>query len=116
LGLAVTAAAGTFGADRAGIVGVAFGMTVGYAAVFALTSASAVVPFLGWSAWAAHLARLGAWFTTFMAASLLTAHVPLGIASPWADFAARAALLFAWLLPVCGTWAYRHYANLEARR
>lgn len=116
LGLAVTVAAGTFGADRAGIVGVAFGMTVGYAAVFALTSGSAVVPFLGWSAWAAHLSRLGGWFAAFVAASLLTAHVPLGFVTPWADSAARTALLFGWLLPVCGTWACRHFAKLEARR
>ena len=43
-GLAVLAVAGTLGADRAGIVGVAWGMSLGYAAVSALTSARRLRP------------------------------------------------------------------------
>src|SRR4051812_7916662 len=53
-GLAVTALAGAIGADRAGIVGVAWGMTIGYAAVAGLTGATACVPALGWRAWWGH--------------------------------------------------------------
>ena len=43
-GLAVLAVAGTLGADRAGIVGVAWGTSLGYAAVSALTSAHRLRP------------------------------------------------------------------------
>src|SRR5205085_11413610 len=40
-GFVVTAAAGTVGADRAGIVGVAWGLSLGYSAVVLLTSPAA---------------------------------------------------------------------------
>jgi len=109
LGLAATAAAGTLGADRGGIVGVAWGMTAGYAAVFALTSAAAAVPFVGWTAWAAHQFRLAVWLAGFAGATLFTAHVPLGIEGRWPAFAARVALLSAWLIPACSLWAWRGF-------
>ena len=85
LGLALTAAAGSIGADRAGIVGVAWGMTIGYAAVYVLTSATAFVP-LGWDCWwVRHQARLA---RTARRASRparsSTAHVPLGLDDPLA--------------------------------
>ena len=41
-----------------GIVGVAWGMTIGYAAVAWLTGAAAWVPILGWRPWWAHQSRL----------------------------------------------------------
>jgi O-antigen/teichoic acid export membrane protein len=108
IGLAVTAAAGTIGADTAGIVGVAAGMTVGYTAVFLLTSATGLVPLLGVTKWAGHLARLGAIGLAFATATLLTAHLPLRIRHPLADLAARSAILAAWLLPALWVWARSH--------
>ena len=107
-GLAVTASAGAVGADRAGIVGVAWGMSVGYASVYLLTSAAAVVPWLGWSGWVRHQARLAATLFGFTAGTLLTAHVPLSLAGRWPDLTARVALLAAWLLPTLWVWGARH--------
>ena len=54
-----TAVAGAIGADRAGIVGVAWGMTIGYAAVAWLTGAAACVPALGWRPGGPHQAPAG---------------------------------------------------------
>lgn len=117
VGLAAAAAAGTVGADRGGIVGVAWGMSAGYAVVFLLTSAAAVVPFAGWSAWARHLLRLAVRLAAFAAAALATAHAPLGVAGPRADFAARAALVSAWVVAACGVWAWRHgWGGFAGRR
>ena len=64
-GLVLTVLAGWVGADRAGIVGVAWGMSLGYATVYLLTSATAFLPALGWRGWFVHLGRLAgtlAWF------------------------------------------------------
>jgi O-antigen/teichoic acid export membrane protein len=108
LGLAVTAAAGTIGADRAGIVGVAWGMSIGYLAVFLLTTAAALVPALGTSEWAQHLGRLGRMAAGFVGTTLLTTHLPLGLSGRWADLAARIALLVAWLLPTLWLWGRRY--------
>ena len=60
LDIVKTAVAGTRGADRSGIVGVAWGMSAGYAAVFGLTSLAAFVPRLGLGFWISHQGRLAA--------------------------------------------------------
>jgi O-antigen/teichoic acid export membrane protein len=57
-GLAVLATAGIAGADRWGIVGVAGGASVGYAAIFLLTTAVAWIPDLGLRGWASGLSRI----------------------------------------------------------
>jgi O-antigen/teichoic acid export membrane protein len=106
-GLAVTAAAGAAGADRAGIVGVAWGMTVGYAAVFGLTSASALVPLLGVRAWLGHVGNLARTLAWFAAGALLSAHAPTGLTNPVVDLAARCGFLTLWLLPPLLCWARR---------
>jgi len=108
IGLTATAWAGWLGADRAGIVGVARGMTAGYAALFLLTSAAAVVPDLGAAAWARHLSVLGRTAFGFAAGTLATAHLPLGLRHPWLDLSARGAILAAWLVPTLWVWAGRH--------
>ena len=81
-GLAVLAVAGTLGADRAGIVGVAWGTSLGYAAVSALTSATAFVPTLGWRAWLSHQARLARTLAWYAAGTILAAHVPDPVRGP----------------------------------
>jgi len=117
LGLALTAAAGTVGADRAGIVGVAWGMTAGYSAVYLLTSAVAFVRPLGWRAWLAHLARLGVTLLPFVAGALATERFPLPALPLVATFAARCTLLAAWLLPVLWMWGRAHdWGGLRGRR
>jgi O-antigen/teichoic acid export membrane protein len=108
LGFGVTVAAGTIGADRAGIVGVAWGMTIGYTAVFVLTSATAVVPWLGVGRWVEHMTGLCQVLGGFALATLLTAHVPLGYRNRWLDLAARSLLLSMWLLPALWFWGRRH--------
>jgi O-antigen/teichoic acid export membrane protein len=105
MGLAITAAAGAVGADRAGIVGVAWGMTAGYLAVFALTSAAALVPLLGLRAWAGHLARLGGTSAWFAAGTLCSAYLPMGISNPWADLGTRCGLTSLWVVPTLLAWA-----------
>jgi O-antigen/teichoic acid export membrane protein len=107
-GLAVTAAAGSVGADRAGIVGVAWGMTLGYTALFWLTTAAAIAPTLGAGVWLRHVARLAWVGFGFAAGTLATAHVPLGLQNLRLDVAARAAILLMWLVPVLWVWADRH--------
>ena len=108
LGLGVLAAAGTVGADRAGIVGVAWGMTVGYSVVFLLPSAAAVVPWLGVGGWTRHVAKLARTLGGFALATLATAHVPLGLPGRWLDLAARSVVLSVWLLPVMWLWGRGH--------
>jgi O-antigen/teichoic acid export membrane protein len=107
LGLALTAAAGTLGAGRAGIVGVAWGMSLGYAGVYLLTGAVALAPGLGARAWLAHQARLAATLAGFAAGTLVAAHVPLDLPR-WVAFAARCLILAAWILPPLILWARRH--------
>ena len=97
--LAFTSLAGVIGADHSGIVGVAWAMTLGYSMAYILTSAAALVPPLGPTAWITHQARLAQTFAGFTAATLLTTHIPLNLPTFAADLAARSALLSAWLLP-----------------
>ena len=98
-GLAVLAVAGTLGADRAGIVGVAWGMSLGYAAVSALTSAHRLRPH-------ARVAGLaGPSGSTGADPGLVRGR---GRSSPRTSpipFAARCAVLAAWSSPRSGSGA-----------
>ncbi len=108
LGLAITAVAISIGADSAGIVGVAWGMTFGSALLFLLLSATAIVPLLGLSRWTRHQARLFVMIGGFSTATLLTAHLDLGLRPGWLDLAAHCMLLTVWLAPTLWIWADRH--------
>ena len=108
LGLGITSIACLWGADHAGIVGVAWGMTVGYASVFGITNASAFVPLIGLVRWIEHLRRLSLTLAGFSLATLLVAHVKLGIVNRWQDLAMRSLLLASWLLPTLYLWARIH--------
>jgi O-antigen/teichoic acid export membrane protein len=107
-GLALTAAAGAVGAERAGIVGVAWGMSIGYAAVYVLTSAAAFAQPLGLRAWTTHLVRLAGSILPFLAGAFLTSWMPIRGVSSWVDFAARCAILAAWGLPLLWLWGKQH--------
>ena len=107
-GFIVTFATGAIGVERSGIVGLAAGMSVGYASVFALTTAAAIVPFLGWFAWAAHLGRLSRNALVFITGTLVVAHVPIWFESGLADAALRLTLLLGWLIPTLLLWGNRH--------
>jgi O-antigen/teichoic acid export membrane protein len=107
LGLALTAAAGVIGAGSGGIVGVAWGMTIGYAGVYLLTTAVAFAPGLGARAWLAHQGRLARTLAGFAAGALVAAHVPLDLPR-WVAFAARCLILAAWALPPLFLWARRN--------
>lgn len=117
VGLALTAMAGTIGADRAGIVGVAWGMTVGYGAVYWFTSAAAFVRPLGWRAWLAHQARLGLTLGIFLAGALIAERLPLPPLSTLAALIGRCTFLAAWLLPLLVAWGWAHdWGGLWKRR
>ena len=110
-GLVLTALAGWVGAERAGIVGVAWGMSLGYAAVYFFTSAAAFVPALCWRGWIVHLGRLAGTLAWFAAGALIAGHVPIGgnETRRWEAFAARCALLVVWMLPALAAWGRRHH-------
>jgi O-antigen/teichoic acid export membrane protein len=104
-GLALTALAGMFGADRAGIVGVAWGMTAGYAGLFLLTGAAAYIPILGLRAWACHLIRLAAILGWVASGVGLAAGMSPGLGR-WGDAVARIGLFAAWALPGLAYWGH----------
>ena len=108
LGLALTATAATAGADRAGIVGVASGMSVGYFCVFLLSSATALAPLVGVVPWLRHLARLSLVGLWFAAGTLAISHAPLGLAGSRAEFFARTLTLGVWLAATLAAWGWRH--------
>jgi O-antigen/teichoic acid export membrane protein len=96
-GLAVLASAGIAGADRWGIVGVAGGASVGYAAIFLLTTAVAWIPSLGLRAWAAGLSRIARPLAWSALGATLAVRCP---SLPWAT-----ALLIAWTaVPAWQAW------------
>lgn len=103
-GLGVIALAATIGADRAGIVGVAWGMSIGYGAVALFTSASAIVPPLGYRAWLRHLVRLAGTLTWYLAGALLAAHLPVTGNGLWMTLGVRCAILALWGLPSLWIW------------
>lgn len=105
-GLALTALLGGVGADRAGIVGVARGTSLGYAAVFALTGVAAFVPTLGLRAWAGHVLRLAAILGGVAGAVAVASLVSPGW-GPIGDPAARVVTLAALILPAGWAWVGR---------
>lgn len=117
LGLAITAVAGAVGAQQAGIVGVAWGMSLGYAVVSLLTSAAALVPELGSRGWLGHQARVAVSLTWYAAGALVAAHIPLPACGPFAAIVVRTLILAAWGLPTLWSWGRRHaWGGLGLRR
>jgi hypothetical protein len=108
-GLVLTALAGSVGADRAGIIGVAWGMSLGYATVYLLTSASAFLPALGWRGWLDHLARLVGTLAWFAAGAFIAGHLVIGEDRRWSAFTARCVVLVVWMLPALVAWGRRHH-------
>ncbi len=104
LGLAVVAPAGLFGAWRAGIVGVACGMTVGYAAVFLLADASAFFVSCGVRDWARHLGSLALTLAGFGLSALLASHLALRVGSPLSEWSARLLILLVGMLATMLAW------------
>jgi hypothetical protein len=108
LGLAVGVEAGAIGAVGSGIVGVAWAMTAGYAAVSVLTSAAALASELGAWAWLDHQRRLLGSLGWYLGGGLVAGHVPLPAWGPIGSLAARAALLGGWVLPSLWLWGRVH--------
>ena len=106
-GVVIAALAGAFGASRAGIVGVAWGMTLGYAAVYLVNGASALGVGLGCRGWLVHQIRLARSVGWFASGALLAAHLPI-LGSGWRGFALRVAILAAWSLPALLIWGHAH--------
>lgn len=105
-GLAISGLAGTIGADRAGIVGVAWGMTAGYAAVFGLTGLAAFVPMVGLRAWGSHLLRLATVLGWVAGSVSLATLIDPGLGR-WGDAAVRLGVLAGLVLPAMWAWGIR---------
>ena len=106
-GLLLAAVVGGIGAVRSGIVGVSWGMTAGYAAVYLMTSLSALVGGLGPRGWLAHQARIVRSISWYAAGALLAAHLPIG-GPPWREAALRVLVLASWGLPALAIWGRSH--------
>ncbi|MFO0957080.1 MAG: oligosaccharide flippase family protein [Isosphaeraceae bacterium] len=106
--LALIAGIGTFSARRWGIVGVAWSMTIGYAAVYAFTSLVAFRTILGDRAWWLHQARVMADLAWYSAGAIAAAHLPLPAMNRWIDFSLRCSLLAAWVAPRLWSWGRKH--------
>ena len=105
-GFLLTVSAGIAGADRAGIVGVAWGMTAGYSAVFIITSLVAFVPYVGLRDWIGHLLRLGALFGWLAAGVALASGLSTDLGR-WADLALHLGVLLGWIVPPLAFWTWR---------
>ena len=105
-GLAFLAECGAIGAGRGGLIGVAAGMSIGYAGVFLLTGASAFAPVLGLRQWRSHSLRTLAMGLGFGASALLAAHLPVAPRGA-SEHLARAAVLSASALPWLAYWGWR---------
>ncbi len=109
-GLGVLLAAGTLGAVRGEMVGVAWGMTIGYAVVFLTTAWAAFGTTLGARVWLGHQGRLAAELAWFAAVALFAAHAPLpeSALGHWGAFAVRCLVLTALGLPRLWAWGKKH--------
>jgi hypothetical protein len=108
-GLVLTAVAGWVGAGHAGIVGVAWGMSLGYSSVYLITSATAFLPALGWLGWLVHLGRLAGALAWFAGGFLIASQLSIGQEGHWEAFAARCVVLAVWMLPALVAWGRRHH-------
>lgn len=106
VGLVLTVSAGIVGADRAGIVGVAWGMTAGYTTVFLVTSGAALIPHVGLREWSAHLLRLAAVLAWIVMAVGVMALLSTGLGR-WSGLALQLGGLTAWIVPPLAFWARR---------
>lgn len=106
-GLAVTAFAALAGASSRGIVGVAQGMTVGYLAVYLLTTFVAFSGEMGVAGWLEEQLALAKSLGWYAAGVLCAAHAPLGFLPNSAAFALRCGFLVAWGLPALWIWGAR---------
>jgi O-antigen/teichoic acid export membrane protein len=100
LGLFATLLAAYRGAVGGGLVGIASGMSLGFGAVFLLTSAAAVVPLLGFAAWVTHLRRLAGtlgWAAIAVACAVVTTTT----LAPAVRGAAQLAVVGLALMPAC---------------
>jgi hypothetical protein len=102
--LALTALAATLGAVRGGIVGVAWGMSLGFAATFVLTSLYGFLPLVGWNAWWRHQARLVRGMLWPCAGAVFAGGFPLGPCGPIREAVLRGMVLVVWLSPLVPGW------------
>lgn len=108
IGLAAAWVAGTIGADRGGIVGVAWGMTIGYSCIYLLTTFTAFAPALSPRGWLELQGRLAATTVWYAASAVVAAHVPLGNPPRYLEYALRPAILAILAGPMLWRWGVRH--------
>jgi O-antigen/teichoic acid export membrane protein len=114
-GAGLVAECAILGAGRAGMVGVAWGMTAGYLGVFLLTTMASFGPTLGRSALMGHFARMSSIAGAPAVAALIAAHAPLGM-SDWREWAVRGVLLSGLSVPSAVLWARLFPEALEQAR
>ncbi|MDX2036641.1 MAG: hypothetical protein SFX72_08310 [Isosphaeraceae bacterium] len=107
IGLAAAAAAGIWCGDRWGLVGVAWGTSLGHAVAALAVGATAFVPRLGLRDWISHVARLhllGLWAA---ASVIATDHIALGDLDPRLAAPVRAAIFTAGFAVAVAVWGAR---------
>lgn len=114
LGLVIVAFAGALGAWRNGIVGVAWGMSLGFAAVFLLTDATAFFRASGGClGWLAHLGRLGVGLGGVAVSASLASQVTFGSGSIVQEAFARLLVLSLGFLAVAVAWMRVHALSIR---
>ncbi|ADV60771.1 hypothetical protein Isop_0174 [Isosphaera pallida ATCC 43644] len=101
---------------ESGIVGVAWGVSLGALVTFLLTTALAYRPILGASAWSLHLGRLIKRSLWWVVGGALAAHPPLPLPQTWAtigwqglvEFVIRTGFLILWAMPALYLWGRDH--------
>jgi O-antigen/teichoic acid export membrane protein len=100
LGLAATAPAAIAGLRAFGLVGIAWGMSIGFGATFAATTVAALVGPLGVRATLAHIGRVAAILACCALVAVPATHLPLTHGTAPARWLARGLILAATMLPV----------------
>lgn len=106
--LAILVGFGTFAARRWGIVGVAWSMSLGYAAVYLLTSLVAFRALLGDRAWWLHQSKVAADLAWFALGTIIATHMLIPSMERWLEFALRCLFLAAWVTPRLWIWGRKH--------
>ena len=114
-GLAFVAECGAIGAGVGGMIGVARGMSLGYAGVTLLTSSSAFVSLIGWRGWLRHAWKITISMGGFAAAAMIAAHSPMNL-SRIAETLARAGILGLLCVPLFAAWLLRFASEIPGLR
>ncbi len=114
-GLALTGIATLLGAQAAGLVGVAWGMSIGLTGLALATTALAFGPRLGWGTWCIRMARILGFTLAFGIAALIAID-HLKVFGLEGDWGLRVLLLSTLTIPTVLWWLWKHRDVLDGLR